>query len=242
MPRLTLHPMEVITTLNAAELKGFPWFEKLEAAKLEKFLVDHRVMRVAAGSPLVFQGDWSEGLFLIRSGVVKVRHITDAGEEVVVALMGVGDMFGELAMLFGHGRRAADVISLTPLEVIKLRPNPIQLELERDPLFALELAKIQAKRLLRLSKRFLLRGEDATTRVLATLQDLALCMSNQTDPQSWIPHLSQSELAVIAGLARGTTSKVISQLRSRGTLTDLSKGFKISNLDALRKRGLLDDI
>ncbi len=233
--------METSVCLDAAELAAFPLFAELETSLLERFLQDHRVLMVPAGHQLVFEGDWSDGLFLIRSGVVKVRHITLDGEEVVIALMGVGEMFGELAMLLGHGRRSADVVALTPIEVMKVRWTSIQQELDRLPAFALAMARLQATRLLTLGKRFSLRGEDATTRVLATLLELACCTGYENDPQSLIPCLSQTEIATIAGLARGTTSKVLTQLRSRGTVVDTPEGLRISDLGPLRRRGLLEN-
>ncbi|MFO8237576.1 MAG: Crp/Fnr family transcriptional regulator [Prochlorococcaceae cyanobacterium] len=203
-------------------------------------LVDQRVLSMPAGQQIVFEADWSEGLFLIRSGIVKVRTITIHGGEVVVALLGAGEMFGELAMLLGDGRRSADVVALTAIDVVKLRWTAIQEELNRTPSFALAMARLQAARLLALGKRFTLRGEDATTRVLATLLELARCNSAGGDPQGLIPALSQTEIATISGLARGTTSEILTRLRTRGTLEESADGLRITDLEALRKRGLID--
>jgi CRP/FNR family cyclic AMP-dependent transcriptional regulator len=228
------------TPFDTAELTSFPLFQGLEVSQLEPYLQDHRILTVPSTHQLVFEGDWSDGLFLIRSGVVKVRRISLGGEEVVIALMGVGEMFGELAMLLGQGRRSADVVALTPLEVVKLRWNSIQKDLDRLPDFALAMARLQARRLLTLGKRFGLRGEDATTRVLATLLELARCNSYDKDPQGPLPDLSQAEIANIAGLARGTASKILTQLRSRGTVVETPLGLRIANLEPLRRRGLID--
>lgn len=233
--------MQDTSRFDTAELAAFPLFADLEKPLPEQFLQDQRVLTVPAGHQLIFEADWSDGLFLIRSGVVKVRRITLDGEEVVIALMGVGEMFGELAMLLGDSRRSADVVSLTPLEVVKLHWNPIQQELDRRPSFALKMATLQARRLVDLGKRLSLRGEDATTRVLATLLELACCTNYENDPQGLIPCLTQTEIAAIAGLARGTTSKVLSKLRSRGTVLETSEGMRLSNLEPLRKRGLIQE-
>jgi CRP-like cAMP-binding protein len=222
------------------ELRSFPLFEGLEISRLESLLREHRILQLPAQHQLVFEGDWSDGLFLIRTGVVKVRRLSLPGEEVVIALMGAGEMFGELALLLGNGRRTADVVALTPLEVVKLRWTPVQEELDRSPGFSLALARLQASRLLALGRRFSLRGEDATTRVLATLLELAHCSGYQKDPHAPIPDLKQTEIATIAGLARGTTSRILTQLRSRGTIVDTPEGWRFANLEPLRRRGLVD--
>ena len=116
----------VMGDFEAGELRSFPLFAGLEIRQLESLLSEHRTLLVPAQHQLVFEGDWNDGMFLIRSGVVKVRHLTLQGEEVVIALMGAGEMFGELAMLLGNSRRSADVAALTPLEVVKLRWKTVQ--------------------------------------------------------------------------------------------------------------------
>ena len=225
---------------EVGELRSFPLFEGLEIKRLQSLLQEHRTLQVPAQHQLVFEGDWNDGLFLIRSGVVKVRRLTLQGEEVVIALLGAGEMFGELAMLLGNSRRTADVVALTPLELVKLRWMTVQQELDHSTGFALEMARLQARRLLSLGRRFSLRGEDATTRVLATLLELAFCSGYGNDPLAPIPDLKQTEIAAIAGLARGTTSRILTQLRAKGTIVEAAGGLRLANLEPLRRRGLLE--
>jgi len=225
---------------EVGELRSFPLFEGLEIKRLQSLLQEHRTLQVPTQHQLVFEGDWNDGLFLIRSGVVKVRHLTLQGEEVVIALLGAGEMFGELAMLLGNSRRTADVVALTPLEVVKLRWTTVQQELDHSTGFALEMARLQARRLLSLGRRFSLRGQDATTRVLATLLELAFCSGYGNDPLAPIPDLKQTEIAAIAGLARGTTSRILTQLRAKETIVEAAEGLRLANLEPLRRRGLLE--
>ena len=232
--------LEEMGGFEVEELRSFPLFEGLEIKRLHNLLQEHRTLQMPAQHQLVFEGDWNDGLFLIRSGVVKVRRLTLQGEEVVIALLGAGEMFGELAMLLGNSRRTADVVALTPLELVKLRWMTVQQELDHSTGFALEMARLQARRLLSLGRRFSLRGEDATTRVLATLLELAFCSGYGNDPLAPIPDLKQTEIAAIAGLARGTTSRILTQLRSRGTIVESAEGLRLANLEPLRRRGLLE--
>jgi CRP-like cAMP-binding protein len=178
-------------------------------------------------------------MFMLRSGIVKVRHLTLSGEEVVIALLGSGEVFGELSLIPSNGLRSADVVSLTPIEVVKLRPEPVENLLRTDASFTLAMCRLQAVRLRQLGHRFSLSGEDATTRVLAALLELARCVAPEGDRPTPLPDVSQGEIAAIAGLARGTTSKVLTQLRQRGTLRETPKGLEIADLEPLRRRGLL---
>jgi CRP-like cAMP-binding protein len=142
-----------------------------------------------------------------------------------------------MAVLLG-GVRSADVVALTALEAVRLMARPFRELLHEDARLALALARLQAERLKGLNQRFLLRGADAMTRLLAVLLDLAERCSAGRDPLALIPPLPQRELAAMAGLSRETTSRSFSQLRQRGLLQADGEGMRLLELDPLRRRGL----
>ena len=112
--------------------------------------------------------------------------------------------------------------------------------LEKQPGFALALARLEASRLRDLNQRFALQSADATTRLLDALAYLARKSSAASDPQASIPVLAQREIALIAGLARETASRTLSKLRTRGTVAVAEDGsLALADLDPLVRRGLL---
>lgn len=224
--------------LTAAALRTIPLFRQLSDDQADLLLRSQIAAEVAADQVLLHEQDEGEGLVVILEGLAKVRSYSADGEEVVMALLGPGDLLGEMAVLTA-GVRNADVVALTRLLTVKLRAGAYRQLLFQDCNLALELARLLAQRLTVLNRRFLLRGADATTRLLATLLDLALTVSRDRDPLALIPPLAQRELAVMAGLSRETTSRTLSQLRQRGTVIDDPQGMRIVDLPSLRKRGLL---
>jgi len=230
-----------LAPLSAADLGSFPLFAELSEAERQPFLEGYRDLQLAAGQQVVQEADWSDGVFLVRQGIAKVRRLTLEGEEVVLALVGQLDVFGEMALLLPGGLRTADVIALTPMAIAKLRPGPWEQALQHQPRFARALARLEGQRLLEMANQLALRGEDATTRVLAALLELARRGSSSRDPQHPIPDLAQREIATLAGLARGTTSTILTRLRNRGTLADEPEGLRIAQLEPLRRRHLLGD-
>jgi len=224
--------------LTAAALRTIPLFRQLSDDQAELLLRSQSAAEVAAGQVLLHEQDEGEGLVVILEGLAKVRSHSADGEEVVMALLGPGDLLGEMAVLTA-GVRNADVVALTRLLTVKLRAGAYRQLLSQDGNLALELARLLAQRLTALNRRFLLRGADATTRLLAALLELALTASQDRDPLALIPPLAQRELAVMAGLSRETTSRTLSQLRQRGTVIDDPQGMRIVDLSSLRRRGLL---
>ncbi len=219
-------------------LQAMDLFADLEVEQLDLILDRHRETGHDADQVIVMEQDWGDSVFLLRSGLAKVRTYTADGDEVVMSLLGQGDVFGEMAALDGEAR-SADVVALTPLQLIKLRVAPFAALLDQQAGFALALARLEASRLRELNRRFALQTADATTRLLDALAYLARKSSAAADPQSLSPALAQRELALVAGLARETASRTLSKLRARGTVVDEEGGLRLMDLQPLSKRGLL---
>lgn len=227
-----------MAAVSAQELQVLPLFTSLTLEQCDQLL--DRQLQNSHGPEQVFvmEQDWGESLFLLRAGMAKVRTYTADGDEVVMSVLGEGDVFGEMAALDGAAR-SADVVALTPVTVLKLRAAPFAALLEKEAGFALALARLEASRLRDLNQRFAIQSGDATTRMLDALAYLARKSSAANAVQAVIPPLAQRELAVLAGLARETASRTLSKLRSRGTVVDEGDGLRLVDLQPLVKRGLM---
>ena len=227
-----------MSALTPEELGTMPLFACLQAEQLTLLLDRHRETSHQLDQVIVMEQDWGESLFLIRDGLAKVRTYTADGDEVIMSLLGPGDVFGEMAAIDGASR-SADVVALTPLHLVKMRSAPFASLLGQLAPFALALARLEAGRLRDLNQRFALQSADATTRLLDALAYLARKSSGGDDVQSEIPPLAQREIALIAGLARETASRTLSKLRSRGTVNEENGKLSLVDLKPLQKRGLI---
>src|SRR5205823_14540080 len=87
-------------------LRGVPLFAALDDAAAEELCSYLHPVELKAGSSLFRVGDAGEAMYIIDRGLVRIT-VTDAdGREVILASLGHGDFFGEMAMLDGHGRSA----------------------------------------------------------------------------------------------------------------------------------------
>ena len=227
-----------MSALTPKDLGAMPLFAELVEEQHSLLLDRHRETSHQVDQVIVMEQDWGESLFLIRDGLAKVRTYTADGDEVIMSLLGPGDVFGEMAALDGASR-SADVVALTPLHLIKLRSAPFASLLRKQASFALALARLEASRLRDLNQRFALQSADATTRLLDALAYLARKSSCDQDPQAEIPSLAQREIALLAGLARETASRTLSKLRNRGTVVEDQGQLRIADVQPLIKRGLL---
>jgi hypothetical protein len=97
-----------------ASLRGSRLFGSLsvaEAAVLGTFMSSRTA---GAGDVIIRQGEDGDDLFLIESGEAQVAVRDRGGRHTVVARLGPGECFGEIALVTG-GERTADVIAATPM-------------------------------------------------------------------------------------------------------------------------------
>jgi|TARA_B100001741_G_scaffold281716_1_gene255678 CRP/FNR family cyclic AMP-dependent transcriptional regulator len=226
------------SSLTTDQLKAFQLFQNLEAEDLALLLERHLCSSIAEEQVLVQENDWGETLYLILEGMAKVRCFSPDGEEVVLSLLGPGDVFGEMTLL-DEEPRSADVIALIPLRLAKF-PGAVfrRLMLGRAPL-AVGIARLQSRRLRTLNRRFAVHAADGMTRLLNALLELACCNGDREDPLATIPLLAQRELAVLAGLSRETTSRTLSKLKEKGQLEVTDHGMRLLSTQPLEKRCLL---
>ncbi len=76
---------------------------------------------VGSWTPIVKQGDPDDGMYLVLDGELRVRLMI-GGKETVLATLGPGDCFGEIA-LFDQGPRSADVLANQDSILLKISPE-----------------------------------------------------------------------------------------------------------------------
>jgi CRP-like cAMP-binding protein len=94
---------------NIEIFKKIPLFRELTNAELIK--VSNLTQKVSfhAGDVVFKRGDAGDALYLVREGEVEVLAPSPEAEEVedVVAVLGPGQLFGEMALVEGEPRSAA---------------------------------------------------------------------------------------------------------------------------------------
>jgi CRP-like cAMP-binding protein len=103
--------------------------------------------RYTAGEPVLREGELGDSLYVVASGRFAVSKRDGAGEAVVLAHLGEGDFFGEMALLSG-APRAATVEAEGPAEVLELPAALLQSLAGRHPHLADSLRRFYRRRLL----------------------------------------------------------------------------------------------
>ena len=106
-----------------ALLRGVPLFAALDDSAAEELCGYLHSVELKGGSSLFRVGDSGDAMYIIESGRVRIT-VTDAdGREVILASLGHGDFFGEMAMLDGHGRSADATVTEDSRLAVLTREN-----------------------------------------------------------------------------------------------------------------------
>ncbi|HJT99079.1 MAG TPA: DUF1003 domain-containing protein [Rhodanobacteraceae bacterium] len=119
-------------------LAGVELFEHLgddDRANLAR-VID--VRRLAAGDTLFRVGEPGESLYVVRSGEIELFIRDTAGQRIPLAIVGAGEVFGELALL-DRSPRTATAIALADAELFELDRDDLLLLFGTSPAAALRL-------------------------------------------------------------------------------------------------------
>lgn len=123
-----------------------PLFEGLPDRVRARVAASARRVEVDPGTWIVREGDPGDGLYLLEEGTVEIGCSTGAGPGRVLATLGPGAVFGEMAVVEEKPRSAA-VVARTRA-VVRFLPRVAVLELMREhPEFALRLLRELSRRL-----------------------------------------------------------------------------------------------
>jgi CRP/FNR family transcriptional regulator len=214
-----------------------PLFAALDsdsAAALEAMLTTRSVAR---GHVVFREGDEGDRLFIVIDGKVKISRAAADGRENLLAVLGSGEMFGELS-LFDPGPRTATVSAVTDSTLASLDHDDLRPLLVERPGVAVELLQALAQRLRRTNEAMAdLVFTDVPGRVAKALLDLAEKFGVSEADGIRVRHdLTQEELAQLVGASRETVNKALSEFAHRGWLRIEGRSVLLLDSERLTRR------
>jgi CRP-like cAMP-binding protein len=196
-----------------------------------------RSRKFRTGATLFHEGDHSDWIGLVTKGRVKISCFGADGRERLVAVIGPGELLGELSAIDGEPR-SATATALEPLEAAVLTAEEFVSFLETNPRATLGILRSVIGRLRDSDKRRVELGAlDTVGRVGRLLVELAERYGEEADGVIRIRlPLSQEELAGWAGASREALVKALRRLRDRGWIETGRREIRVLDLPALVRR------
>src|SRR4051794_9900246 len=207
--------------------------EGVQEEEVRRLLSVARRRKFTRGEIVFHEHDPADTMHLIVKGHFVVRTQTQLGDRAILAVLGPGEMFGELSLIGGEDpRRTATVAALEAGETHCVHRIDFDGLRRKHPETGEVLIAILAGQVKRLSRHLLeALYVSADKRVLRRLVEIAALYDDGVVP------LTQEDLAGLAGTSRATVNRVLRDEEKRGSV-ELARG-KTRVLDAaeLERRG-----
>jgi CRP-like cAMP-binding protein len=149
-------PSGEVQGVKPGSLRRIKMLADIDEQLLASILPYLEVSKVPPFGVVVNKGDHGDAMFMVLEGEVRARVMID-GRETTLTTMGVGECFGELAIV-DHEPRSADVIANQPTVLIKVSTDALNKMFAEAPAlaapFIFALTRVITHRVRLLTKRY----------------------------------------------------------------------------------------
>lgn len=200
------------------------------------FMERHVHRRFKKGEYIYLPEEMADRVFFLTEGSVKIGSYTDSGKEITKAILGPGEVFGELSIINEGSKRHDFAYVMEDATVCAIHVNEMK-ELMRDRsglnIFFL---KIMGSRMLEMEQRLeSLIFKDSRTRVIDFLADM-VDKKGQRVGYEWVVRsfITHQEIANLTATSRQTVTTVLNDLRNKNILTFDRRRMLVRDLNRLR--------
>ena len=223
---------------NANVLARIPLFEGLPHSELERLSEYLYESHFPTGANILVADQPGEAVYVILTGSVKVHTIRPDGAEVMLAVLGTGEVLGEMSATDSLGR-SASVVALEETTVLWMDRRTFRSSVASSTALSRNLSEILSKRVRLANARLIaISSLDVPGRVASQILSLAREYGRVTPEGTRIPmRLTQSDLAALVGASRVSVNQALGQFRKRGAISIAKDGrVSVHDEDALARR------
>ncbi len=201
-----------------------PLFGELARDELSALGAAAQRLDFARDQVIFSMNETPDGLYVVARGRVKVCVPTAAGKELILATLGPGDVFGEMALL-DDAPRSASVVAQLPTTAYRLRRSDFSRLLGEHPSIARKLLMELSQRLRRANAHVeSLVSLDVAGRLARYFIDLTR-QHGQLLGNGWVAvrRPTHQDIAASIGATRETVTRLIAELEQRGLIVNEGK-------------------
>lgn len=191
--------------------------------------------KFSANSYVYLPEEPAQDIYLINEGRVKIGTYSEEGKEVTKAILGPGEIFGEMALI-GQEQRRDFAYVMQDTRVCMLEKSDLSSMLRERNDLQLFFMQIIGKRTLELEQRLeSLVFKTSKTRILEFLLEMVAEKGRSVGLEHEVKYmLTHKEIADLTATSRQTVNTVLNDLRNRNILTFNRRRMLVRDLEALR--------
>lgn len=215
----------------ATIVKMFPNFRSLSdstSVQLQKALVEIDLPR---GGILFRREAFVDGFYLLSQGALKVSIDDNAGREIWLAILGPGDLVGELGVI-DNQPRSATVTALTACKLWRLSKREFDSLARQDAHFYQSVVSPICERLRITNLQVCNQRLGLEGRLAQTMLILARAFGEELDDGRTLVRfkIAQSRLAEIVGVSRENVNRQLRIWREAGLYDQISRYYCLRSL------------
>ena len=188
-------------------------FQDLTEDEMEEIDRATTITSCRKGKILYMPEDTSEVLFLLKQGRVQLYRISPDGKKLIIATIGPGTVFGEMALI-GQGMHNTFAEAIENCVLCVMSREDVERLLITKPKVALRIFEVLGRRLKEAEARL---EEIAFKGIPARLASLLLALSADQGSET-ITGLTHQDLAEQVGTYRETTTQTLNHFKAEGLI------------------------
>lgn len=185
---------------------------------------------------IYFLEEQAKSIYMIAAGRVKIGHYTDDGKEVVKAILGTGEIFGELALAGEEKRQDFAQAMDDNTTVCPISIEEMQALMTQNKELSFKIYKLIGLRIRKLERKIeSLVFKDARTRIIDFLKDAAAWKGKKVGFETMIPtKLTHKDIASLTGTSRQTVTTILNELKEKNLINFDRRKILIRDLESLK--------
>ena len=201
---------------NIKDISIFSDLKEEEVKQISEFCMPRTYPK---NSMVILEEEFGDTVFAICEGTVKITRVNDEGKEVILALLGPGEIFGEMAIIDGESR-SANALAQENCILLAFPQNEFINILKTYFKVSFSLMGELARRLRKSDQQIeALSLSDAENRIGVSMLNLAEDMGIIRKGKVTIEKLPfQQDIANMAGTSRETVSRVLKMFEEKNLI------------------------
>ena len=197
-------------TIDTAFLKSIPYFSVMNPAELETIKQSFSEKTLQRGEVILREGEPSDILYFVVAGAVKIFKTSSQGKEQILSIARPGEALNDIPV-FDGGANPTNAQTLGPVTLYSINKDKLQSIMQQYPKVALNATRVLAQRM----RQLVSLVEDLSFRhVLGRVTKILLSHAGDSDGTK--EHLTQQEMAAMAGTAREVVARSLKALEEQG--------------------------
>ena len=181
----------------------------------------------------------SDKLYFVNDGSIKVGTYSDDGKEITKAILGKGEVFGELALV-GEGHRRDFAVAQENTDTCVVTVEEMRTLMREHTKIGVFIMNLIGLRLLKMERRLeSLVFKDSRTRIVEFLLEMVE-ENGERVGYEWVVRkfYTHQEIANLTATSRQTVTTVLNELRNNNLITFNRKRLLVRDREALQAQAL----